>query len=154
MGEKRHLLVLMLIVMGCLLIQGCSVGMALSGKKQPELGAIRVGATRGEIELQLGAPVEILEENGKRVDIYEYEIGDEPSAGRAIGHGVMDVLTLGIWEVAGTPIEGSQGDKKRLLIEYDDKDVVTRVGAAPAAKKKVKKEEPVKEEDKPGVSVG
>lgn len=48
----------------------------------------------------------------------------------------------------------SQGDKKRLLIEYDDKDVVTRVGAAPAAKKKVKKEEPVKEEDKPGVSVG
>lgn len=62
----------------------------------------------------------------------------------------MDVLTLGIWEVAGTPIEGSQGDKKRLLIEYDDKDVVTRVGAAPAAKKKVKKEEPVKEEDKPG----
>lgn len=33
MGEKRHLVVLMLIVMGCLLIQGCSVGMALSGKK-------------------------------------------------------------------------------------------------------------------------
>ena len=29
MGEKRHLVVLMLIVMGCLLIQGCSVGMAL-----------------------------------------------------------------------------------------------------------------------------
>lgn len=80
-------------------------------EKQPELGAVRVGATRGEIELQLGAPIEVREENGRRVDIYEYEIGNEPSAGRAIGHGVMDVLTLGIWEVVGTPVEGFQGEK-------------------------------------------
>ncbi len=26
---------------------------------------------------------------------------------RAAGHGVLDVATLGLWEVAGTPIEGS-----------------------------------------------
>lgn len=113
----------------CLLLAGCSVGMAMSGKKTPELGAVRVGATRGEIELQLGPPVEVREESGIRMDIYEYEIGNDPSAGRAIGHGVMDVLTLGLWEVVGTPIEGFQGEKKRLLITYDDKDIVTKVGA-------------------------
>ena len=119
----------------CLIMQGCSVGMAMSGKKQPELGAVRVGATRGEIELQLGAPIEVREENGRRVDIYEYEIGNEPSAGRAIGHGVMDVLTLGIWEVVGTPVEGFQGEKKRLMLAYDENDVVTKVGSIAIPKK-------------------
>jgi len=31
--------------------------------------------------------------------------GGEPSTARAIGHGVMDVLTFGVWEIVGTPIE-------------------------------------------------
>ena len=62
---------------------GCSVGMAMSGKKDPDLGAVRVGATRGEIELQLGPPVEIREEGNHRTDLYVYEIGNEPSPGRA-----------------------------------------------------------------------
>lgn len=108
-----------------MLLSGCSVGMAMSGKKQPELGAVRAGATRGEVELQLGSPVEIREENKKRIDVYEYEIGNEPSAGRAVGHAIMDILTLGLWELAGTPIEAVHGEKKRLLITYDEKDTVT-----------------------------
>lgn len=137
-----------IIIISGMMLQGCSVGMAMSGKKQPELGAIRVGATRGEIELQLGAPVEIHEANGKRVDIYEYEIGNEPSAGRAIGHGVMDVLTLGIWEVVGSPIEGVQGEKKRLMITYNEDDTVASVGAAPLPKKEKKTDEKEKADEK------
>lgn len=130
------------VVILCLFMTGCSVGMAMSGKKEPELGVVRAGATRGEVELQLGHPVEAREENGHRVDIYEYEIGNEPSAGRAIGHGVMDVLTLGLWEVAGTPIEGMQGEKKRLAITYDAQDIVTHVGSiAPPRKKQPAPEE-------------
>jgi hypothetical protein len=38
-------------------LAACSVGMALSGEENPDLGAIRVGAARGEVELHLGAPV-------------------------------------------------------------------------------------------------
>ena len=111
--------------------------MALSGKKDPELGAVRVGASRGEIELHLGSPVEILQrEDGTRLDTYEYEVGNEPSAGRAIGHGVMDVLTLGLWEVIGTPVEGIQGDKKRLVVAYDEKDYVSHIGPVSAPPKK------------------
>lgn len=124
------------MLISCLFMAGCSVGMAMSGKKEPQLGAVRAGATRGEVELQLGHPVEAHEENGRRVDIYEYEIGNEPSAGRAIGHGVMDVLTLGLWEVAGTPIEGMQGEKKRLAITYDEHDIVTHVGSVAPPRKK------------------
>ena len=105
------------------LLAGCSVGMALSGSPNPDLGSVRTGATRGEIELHLGTPIRsTLLAGGHRADLYEYEIGNEPSAGRAAGHAVMDVLTLGIWEVVGTPIEGVQGEKYTATIEYDEND--------------------------------
>ena len=111
-----------------LMLSGCSVGMALSGEENPDLGAVRVGSTRGEIELILGSPIKTLSLNdGSRIDIYEYEIGDEPSGGRAIGHGVMDVLTLGLWEIIGTPIEGFQGEKYNATITYDESDLVTGI---------------------------
>ncbi len=54
--------------------------------------------------------------------VYQYEVGNEPSAGRAVGHGVMDVLTLGLWEIIGTPIEAVQGDKYELTVTYDKTD--------------------------------
>lgn len=106
-----------------LMLSGCSVGMAMSGKHNPDLGAVRSGVSRSEIEMHLGAPVQVSSlGNGLEASTYEYEIGNEPSAGRAIGHGVMDVLTLGIWEVVGTPIEGFQGETKQVTITYDESD--------------------------------
>jgi hypothetical protein len=107
------------------LLSACSVGMALSGSDDPDLGAIKVGASRGEVEMHLGSPENSRTlDDGRRADIYEYEIGNEPSAGRAIGHGAMDVLTLGLWEVVGTPIEGVQGERYRATITYDRDDKV------------------------------
>jgi len=113
-------------------IAGCSVGMALSGKEEPNLGAFHVGSTRGEAQLQLGSPISsVTTPEGNRTDIYEYELGNEPSAGRAIGHGVMDVLTLGLWEVVGTPIEGFTGSKHRITIVYGPDDRITSINQAP-----------------------
>jgi hypothetical protein len=112
----------------CIPIAACSVGMAISGKNNPDLGAVKVGASRGEVEMHLGSPVNSSTlENGNRVDIYEYQIGNEPSAGRAVGHAAMDVLTLGIWEIAGTPIEGFLGEKYRATVIYGDDDKVTGI---------------------------
>jgi hypothetical protein len=109
-------------------LSACSVGMAMSGKENPDLGAIRTGASRGEVELQLGPPIKSASlDDGVRTDVYAYEIGNEPSAGRAIGHGVLDVLTLGIWEVVGTPIEGFQGESYHATITYDRNDKVVDI---------------------------
>ena len=115
-----------IIVVGFL--SGCSVGMAMNGKTTPDLGVVKKNATRGEVELQLGTPVKVSTmENGHVLNVYEYEVGNDPSAGRAVGHAVMDVLTLGIWEVVGTPIEGFQGDKHQLQVEYDENDNIVNV---------------------------
>ena len=114
-------------------IPGCSVGMALSGDENPDLSAIKVGATRGEVELHLGPPIETKTgRNGMRIDTYEYEIGDEPSAGRAVAHGVADVVTLGLWELVGTPIEAVQGETYRTTITYDSKDRVRHIATEKA----------------------
>jgi hypothetical protein len=97
----------------------------MSGKPDPNLGAFGIGSPRGQVELQLGSPVaSVTDANGMRTDTYEYELGNEPSAGRAVGHAVLDVLTLGLWEVAGTPIEAFQGQTRRLTITYDRQDRV------------------------------
>jgi len=125
--------VISVILGACLLsaLTACSVGMALSGEKEPNLGAFNVGSTRGEAELQLGSPVSsVTNPNGTRTDIYEYELGNEPSAGRAIGHGVMDILTLGLWEVVGTPIEAFQVSKHRITIVYGKDDRIISLNRA------------------------
>jgi hypothetical protein len=59
------------------LLSGCSVGMALSGSPNPDLGAVKTGASGGEIELHLGSPVSsTMLEGGHRADLYQYEIGN------------------------------------------------------------------------------
>ncbi|MDJ0945702.1 MAG: hypothetical protein QNJ30_19715 [Kiloniellales bacterium] len=122
---------LALLVLGA--TPGCSVGMALSGDENPDLSVIRVGATRGEVELHLGAPIKTeAGRNGERIDTYEYEIGDEPSAGRAVAHGVADVLTLGLWELVGTPIEAVQGETYITKITYDSRDKVRQIATEKA----------------------
>lgn len=44
------------------------------------------------------------------------------STGRAVMHGLLDVATLGIWEVAGTPIEANLNDENYYVYTgYFDK---------------------------------
>jgi hypothetical protein len=43
----------------------------------------------------------------------------------------MDVLTLGLWEVVGTPIEAFLGEKYRLTVLYDAHDRVVATNQSP-----------------------
>ena len=101
-------------------VSGCSVGMALSGEENPDLAVCRVGAEKSDIEAQLGPPTTVRSlPDGGQSCTYDYEIGNEPSAGRAVAHGAMDFLTLGIWEVVGTPVEAVQGKRYQMTVSYD-----------------------------------
>lgn len=107
------------ILTSSLFLQACSVGIALNGKKDPDLTVIKKDTDREEVEFQLGSPKEVLSQGADTIAIYEYELGNEASAGRAVAHGAMDILTLGIWEVIGTPVELSTGSKFEIQITYD-----------------------------------
>lgn len=111
------LLVLAVVVQ---LAAGCSVGMALHGEEQRDLSTLKVGADRSQVETTLFTPAsEVSLPDGHTQCTYFFEVGNEPSAGRAAMHGLMDVLTLGIWELAGTPIEATQGDDMQVVVIYD-----------------------------------
>ena len=118
--SRRGLVMGLALICAPVALTGCSVGMALSGDKQPQLAACRVGADRSDIEMQLGKPVTVSNlTDGDQSCTYEYQVGNEPSAGRAVAHGAMDVLTLGLWEIVGTPVEAVQGQKYKMTVVYD-----------------------------------
>jgi hypothetical protein len=84
------------------------------------LSVLRVGAERSQVEAALFTPEsEVSLPDGRTQSTYFFEVGNEPSAGRAAVHGVMDILTFGIWELAGTPIEATQGDDMQVVVIYD-----------------------------------
>ncbi len=103
-----------------LLSSGCSVGMALSGKKEPDLAYVQKGASRKEIEHQLGKPISstILPDGG-RENVYDYELGNKPSAGKAAGYFLADILTFGLNELISTPIEAAGRKQFQITVIYD-----------------------------------
>lgn len=58
---------------------------------------------------------------------YQFYTKDDPSIGRAAVYGLLDIATLGIAEVATTPIEALQGNKHLVTVTYDAQNRVRRV---------------------------
>jgi len=117
-----------------LVLGACSVGMAISGKEDPDLRVVRIGATRADVESQLGKPVQTASlEQGMIAGAYSYQTGNAPSMARAFGHAIADLVTLGLWELAGTPIERGHEEKRHLVVWYDDagKVIATRTLESP-----------------------
>ncbi len=119
---SRALLFTGALAVCCAPMTGCSVFMAATGSKTPNLSVLQVGAHRGTVELELGPPtkISINDSTGATTAVYEYWTGDDPDTGRAILHGALDVLTLGLWEVIGTPAEMiASGEQHSVTVSYD-----------------------------------
>ena len=112
-------------------LASCSVGMAMHGKEDVNLSSITVGQDRSIVIMHLGQPYRTFANEDGRVDTYSVERGNAPSVGRAVGHAVMDLLTFGIWEVIGTPIEGFAGEEFTLTIEYGADNKLKSVATTP-----------------------
>lgn len=116
-----------LILIFVFFCSGCSVMMALHGKREVDLAALHVGQPRDEVIMLIGQPIQTMTLNPGRKDVFEIQRGNAPSAGRAIGHGALDLLTFGAWEVIGTPVEGFSSSKITVTIDYDAEDKVTKI---------------------------
>jgi hypothetical protein len=78
-----------------------------SKKEGADISQVESSRTRNDF-LRLGATVVSSQQlsTGELVETYQIP-KERGSAARAVMHGLLDVSTLGLWEIAGTPIEGN-----------------------------------------------
>ena len=103
-----------------LFLSGCSIGMALSGNKQPNFDYIAVGASRNQVEAELGHPAAVNElTGGKEEATYKYEMGNSPNSGRAWMWGYAWLTIIGILgEPIYSLIELNMGHDEETRIVY------------------------------------
>ena len=113
-----------------LLFTGCSVMMATKQPDKKDLRVLEPGNSRSLVLSELGEPISTEIKNGKRVDVFKFTQGYSKAAktGRALFHGTADLMTLGIWEIVGSPTEAAlDGKKMAYEIIYDDNDRIEKV---------------------------
>lgn len=109
---------------------GCAVFMAAHQPGKRDLNVLTVGMPRNAVISEFGAPIHTEVENGKKADIFKFTQGYSKGvkAVRAVGHGVADVFTLGLWEVVGTPAEATlSGTEIAVKVTYDSSEKVEEV---------------------------
>lgn len=109
---------------------GCSVFMAAKQPGKKDTTVFREGARRSLIIAEYGHPTTTDQKENGRVDVFKFRQGYSKGvkATRAVTHGAMDVMTLGLWEVLGTPAEAiADGTEMAVEVQYDENDVVTRI---------------------------
>jgi len=104
--------------------------MAATQPGQKDLSLLSKGQPRAKLIAEFGPPQHTEMRNGQRVDIFSFIQGyhGAEKAGRAVLHGAADVVTLGLWEAVGTPVEGHfSGTKISAEVFYDSMDTVVEV---------------------------
>lgn len=135
---RRYLFILL-----ALLLSGCSVGMAMSGKENKDTSILFPGAPRQVVIAKMGAPeTSTKNDEGEHIDSYLIVKGNAPSTGRAAVHAGLDVLTLGIWEVVGTPLELGAGmeETSRCIITYDKDNKIKDIQMIKVGRQKIEGE--------------
>ncbi len=127
---KKLVMVLFVVTVSILCLGGCSVFMAAKQPDKKNVDLFKVGTPRQLLLAEFGLPISSEMKEGKKCDIFSFTQGYSTGSktGRAVFHGVADVLTLGIWEVVGTPTEAIfSGDKMVYQVTYDDNECVDSV---------------------------
>lgn len=105
--------------------------MAATQPEARDLSVLKKGTPRDKVVARLGAPETTTERGEMTAEVYKFTQGYSGGArtARVFAHSTMSIATLGLWEVAGTAIEGyARGtqvsvraiyDKHRLLESYE-----------------------------------
>jgi hypothetical protein len=117
-------LMLFLAVAG---VSGCTVHQALQGEPGQDLTTLRPGMTRSQLEAIVGkSDREWTTSEGVRYRLYRYDAGIPPSADQAGANVLMDVLSVGLFElfVLADPALQPGHELQDLAVSYDRNDVV------------------------------
>lgn len=108
------------LVLASFLTSGCSVYMAAKGNNGTDLDEITECKTRGCLIAAGAQPMGAQKDKNGELSSETFRIiKPTGSAARAAMHGVLDLATFGIWEVAGTPIEGYLGKEESIAIKVN-----------------------------------
>jgi len=114
-----------------LLNSGCSVYMAFT--LPPPVPTPSLGWSRMEVIERLGEPESSTEkDDGSREDVFSYcQISPEAYQGKDIrgtGNLLMDIVSLGIWEMFATPSEiGMRCNTTWATVEFDKTEELTSI---------------------------
>jgi hypothetical protein len=108
---------------------GCAVYLAHKGHPGAHLEALGVGTSEQEVEHELGTPSSSEPLGaGKRLSTYRVELAKQPNYARSTVHLLLDLATLGIWELPGSIYELWSGHRKGDVgIVYGSDDRVLEV---------------------------
>lgn len=126
----RRFILLALALVAPAASSGCAVVKATRQPDKKDLGILNPGVPRTHVIAELGAPVWTEERGGITTDIFSFKQGySKPvKAGRAFAHGAADVVTFGLWEVVGVPVETlADGTQVQLEVRYDPNRLVESV---------------------------
>lgn len=112
----------LLIILLSMSLTACSVVMAAKGNgvNPKDLGNCK---TRSCLIAAGAIPIDHTKGKKGRISSENFRATmPTGSAARAAMHGLLDVGTLGLWEVAGTPIEAVKGKKTGYVVavKYDE----------------------------------
>jgi hypothetical protein len=122
----------MILVCATLLFNtGCSVYMAANQPGVKDVELLKVGTSRNLLIAEFGQPVSSgVDGDGREYDKFSFKQGYSSGAkvGRAVLHAVADVLTYGLWEVIGTPVEATFGGEEITYeVTYDRNDQIAQI---------------------------
>jgi hypothetical protein len=109
---------------------GCSPVLASRQPSRRDVGLLSPGVPRNMLLAELGQPVATETKDGRRVEVFSFVQGYRKGVkvARTIGHGAADVMTLGLWEVVGTPTEATlNGHRVAHEVTYDTSVRIDRV---------------------------
>lgn len=122
-----------LLVVCCFFLfnTGCSVYMAAFQPGVKDVELLQVGTSRDLLIAEFGEPVlSGVDGDGREYDKFSFTQGYTTGVkiSRAVFHVVADVLTHGLWEVVGTPLEATfDGEEITYEVTYDRKDRIAQI---------------------------
>lgn len=126
-----HLVRVLFLILMSIALAACAKSAAQMAATQPEAvdlqDILKRGTPRDTVIARLGAPQLSSRFGLKRAEVYKFRQGF--SAGnrtaRVFVHSTLSIATLGLWEIAGTAIEGyARGSVVSLRVMYDDQDLI------------------------------